>query len=275
LILRYIVKVDSQNPNMPGNLYLLLGDETLELTMKSVETMRDKSSFGDHTPWMDGTTLIKRMIAKYARKLKKAEGVERLTVFIDTNPAFSVYTELAIAASNRLIIPLNADDFSRSAANAMLANIYGTQFNPSYDDACFRMHKKAVFSSRAKKEGLELPKIHLAINNRVAQYGTRSSKTFKAMGDTVVKTMYAAYQKRADIFMKPEHPILDQDQFRRAFFFELKDFHKTAIQSIHLGMPLSVLMNENNLQIAEEKGQVDKKVVSSCLDWVKVIVNKL
>ena len=40
LILRYIVKVDSQNPNMPGNLYLLLGDETLELTMKTVETMR-------------------------------------------------------------------------------------------------------------------------------------------------------------------------------------------------------------------------------------------
>ena len=96
-----------------------------------------------------------------------------------------MYTELAIAASTRLIIPLNAgqmqlrysnkvegfflssaythahkpmffinfsseayltdsfpDDFSRSAANAMLANIYGYQFNLSYGDACFRFWEK-------------------------------------------------------------------------------------------------------------------------------------
>ena len=37
---RYIVKVDEENLDMPGNLYLLLGDETLELSIKSVEDMR-------------------------------------------------------------------------------------------------------------------------------------------------------------------------------------------------------------------------------------------
>ena len=89
--------------------------------------------------------MVKRMIEKYAKKLRRIEDVEGLTVFIDTNPAFSVtfflhifffqsrqyswhapleknindsifvlypnfqaYTELAIAASNRLILPLNA-----------------------------------------------------------------------------------------------------------------------------------------------------------------------
>ena len=50
------------------------------------------------------------------------------------------------------------------------------------------------------------------------------------MGDTVVKTLYAAYQERPDIFDQESSDILDQDQFRRAFFFDLKDFHKTAIQ---------------------------------------------
>ena len=34
-----------------------------------------------------------------------------LTVFIDTNPAFSVYTECAVAAADRLLIPINSDDF--------------------------------------------------------------------------------------------------------------------------------------------------------------------
>ena len=37
---RYIVKVVKENPEMPDNLYLLLGDETLELSIKSVENMR-------------------------------------------------------------------------------------------------------------------------------------------------------------------------------------------------------------------------------------------
>ena len=57
----------------------------------------------------------------------------------------------------------------------------------------------------------------------------RSSKAFKAMGDTVAKTMYAAFEKDPKIFTKKE-PITDEDDFRDEFFFDLKDFHKTAIQ---------------------------------------------
>ena len=49
---------------------------------------RNNKSVG--TPWKDGTSLIKKMIERYARKLAREEEVERLTVFIDTNPAFSV-----------------------------------------------------------------------------------------------------------------------------------------------------------------------------------------
>ena len=33
------------------------------------------------------------------------------------------------------------DDFSRSAANAMLANIYGYDFNPCFEDPCFEFWK--------------------------------------------------------------------------------------------------------------------------------------
>ena len=33
------------------------------------------------------------------------------------------------------------DDFSRSAANAMLANIYGYDFNPCFEDPCFEFRK--------------------------------------------------------------------------------------------------------------------------------------
>ena len=64
---------------------------------------RNKDSVGPyHTPWKDGTVLIKKMIEKYARKLRKEEGVEQLTVFIDTNPAFSVHFQLLLASTGAL-----------------------------------------------------------------------------------------------------------------------------------------------------------------------------
>lgn len=64
------------------------------------------------------------MIDKLVKKYAKLD-VTGLTVFIDTNPAFSVYTELAVATADKLITSVNAAEFSRVAVNAMLVNVYG------------------------------------------------------------------------------------------------------------------------------------------------------
>ena len=58
----------------------------------------------------------------------------------------------------------------------------------------------------------------------------RSAKAFKAMGDTVAKTLYRTYQNKPDIFTYTAQPINSLEDFKEAFFFSLKDFHKTAIQ---------------------------------------------
>ena len=97
-------------------------------------------------PWKEGTLIVRKiierlssvkqdilarntLISKYFQKYREID--VGLTVFIgnvfitldfktsgshliyhiDTNPAFSVYTETAVAAADRLIIPINADDF--------------------------------------------------------------------------------------------------------------------------------------------------------------------
>merc|ERR1712029_145892 len=113
------------------------------------------------------------------------------------------------------------------------------------------------------------------MGNRVIQYALRSSKTDRAMGDSVVGALFKAFEIRPEIFTKAdEDTIQDEESFKRHFFYDLKDFHKTAIQSIHCGMPLSAMMNESTLKIAEEKPKVDKEVVESCLQWVKNIVKK-
>jgi hypothetical protein len=51
--------------------------------------------------------------------------VKSSAVFIDCNPSFSIYPELAMSASDRLIIPFSADGSSKRAARAVLALLYG------------------------------------------------------------------------------------------------------------------------------------------------------
>ena len=53
------------------------------------------------------------------------------------------------------------------------------------------------------------------------------------MGDTVAKTLYKAFQNKPEIFMTTAQPINSLEEFEAAFFFALKDFHKTAIQRYH------------------------------------------
>lgn len=283
---KYLVKVADYNKNIPGNLFLLLGDDTLELTIKQVEFLRNKPKISDEDkPWKEGTLLIRSMLDKLAKKYAKLN-VTGLTVFIDTNPAFSVYTELAVAAADKLITPVNADDFSRAAVNAMLANVYGYDFNPSYEDVCFREQKKYVFSYRAPEEGLVLPRLHLAINNRVTLYNFRSSKSFNAMGNCVVNALYEAYKKKPEIFSTTDIPKenskycfgldyrMSKDDFKQRFFHELKDFHKTAVHSIHTGTPLAS-MHSSTVLIGDTKDQVSKEQVTSCLENVNQIVRML
>jgi cellulose biosynthesis protein BcsQ len=54
------------------------------------------------------------VLHSYIKKLGEhfAEKGEEVVVFIDTNPALSIYTHIALVAVSELIIPVNADCFS-------------------------------------------------------------------------------------------------------------------------------------------------------------------
>jgi cellulose biosynthesis protein BcsQ len=53
----------------------------------------------------------------YILSLKQCDGWkdQGLTVFIDTNPALTMYTRLALCAARKLVMVVMADDFSREA----------------------------------------------------------------------------------------------------------------------------------------------------------------
>lgn len=82
--------------------------------------------------------------------------------FIDCNPSFSAYTELAIIATDRLIVPCKADGSSAKAISNIGQLIYGINVPKAYAGVSF--------SSKAAAHHLSLPTVHSVPLNRSTQY---------------------------------------------------------------------------------------------------------
>ena len=108
-------------------------------------------------------------------------------VFVDTNLSFSIYTQMAVVAVNRLLTPINADDSSKTAASAMVALLHGT--NPIHP-----IYGSWTFAEVAKKQGVEIPKIHLLIGNRLTQFEGLAT-AFAALSDAMATALYEIYKK--------------------------------------------------------------------------------
>lgn len=106
-------KVRDFNKNIPENLFLVVGDEQLETQSSRVSRAL---LTGPNDAWIRVHAWISDLIAD----IRKSWNVPDSTVFIDCNPSFSIYTELAMAAADRLIIPFSADGSSKRAVRAVL-----------------------------------------------------------------------------------------------------------------------------------------------------------
>lgn len=205
-------------------------------------------------------------------------------VFIDTNPAFSVYTEIALAAARKLIIPINSDDFSVEAVRAMLDLVYGIhpQRGQEEHDEYFEAYRQYMFSSKATFYHLRLPKIHLLVNNRVTVYGTRAAAAFGAMGEGNLRVLFEAYTRhQADkqCFSDRERfwQIVNQRAFKEQYSVDLRDFHSIAIASLHIGCPLSCLGGiQGKVNISEEvKIKIEKNLLPAYIAILEELVRKL
>src|ERR1019366_5525413 len=122
-------------------------------------------------PWKWIHLIFRNFIEKTAESTPDSDWM----VFIDTNPSFSIYTELAISAAERLITPVNADDSSRVATNAMFILLHGQ--NPPHP-----IYGTWTFAAKASAQNLAVPQIHLVVGNRLTQYAGAAA-AFGAMSD--------------------------------------------------------------------------------------------
>lgn len=224
----FVVKINDYNKTIPKNLYLLCGDGNLEPMAPAISSAAAAPAL---TPTAQPWKWIHQIFAECVKNVGDKKSDKDWMIFIDTNPSFSIYTELAVSGADRLITPVNADDSSRVATNAMFILLHGqTPPHPIYGSW--------TFAAQAQKHGLKIPQIHVIVGNRLTQY-EGAAAAFLALSDATADTLFAAYQKHPGYFTSRTKKAKNVDEFRTSFAVALRDFNTAGVVSAHLGRPLS------------------------------------
>jgi hypothetical protein len=101
-----------------------------------------------------------------------------------------MYTQIALAASDRVLLPVMADDSSRRAIQNAFSLIYGLQLPSS-------VYAQYTFATKMNQAGRSLPKIHCVIKNRLTQYmGAASAYAAVLTGiDSDLKALLTNHQQ--------------------------------------------------------------------------------
>jgi cellulose biosynthesis protein BcsQ len=207
----YILQANKFNSNLDKNVFLIAGDPSLEIQAEAINQIAGQTLPPDS--WSNVHQWLKDLL------LANAARDPAMIFFIDCNPSFSAYTELAIIAAERLIVPCSADGSSARAISNIGQLIYGIDVPPAY--------ASVSFFKRASTYHLPLPKIHTIPLNRSTQYEQKASKAFAAM--------YGAIISRAQALFKANNAIFSQ---AKAVFLDIPDAHSVSVVTSHLGLPL-------------------------------------
>ncbi|MEK7993952.1 MAG: ParA family protein [Planctomycetota bacterium] len=209
----YLLPAHEYNRHLPKNLWLIAGDPSLELQAQVISQIGGQTLPQDS--WRNVRNWLKDLVGECIGRVGTEDNV---MVFIDCNPSFAAYTELAMIAADRLIIPCSSDGSSARAIDNIGALLYG--IGATYGDV--------DFEAKAVKFGMPLPLIHSVLLNRSTLYSKKASKAFGAMFDEI--------KRRARRLQKT-----DPGRFvpgKGINFKVVPDNHSVAIVCSHLGRPL-------------------------------------
>lgn len=218
----FVCQPSQFNKKIPTNIKLVCGDNLVELLSEPIRQTSQLSIPEDS--WKQVLSWIKDLCGE----LRKNSGDRDTIFFIDCNPSFSIYTQLALIAANHLIIPFTADDSSRRGFENIIALLYGIGDKNSLPYA------KINFSKQAKESKLDIPTLRLFVNNRLNFFNGVSSKAFSAMSSEIKKTIGRFHHDHRTIFANPSNEVTSN-------FVEIPDYHAACVVSATTGTPLHQL----------------------------------
>ncbi len=170
----FFVNVREYNKKLPSNLLLVPGDTNLDICSILISEWGNSSL---RSAWKKSRLILNELLQSFIQNSNQNRGK---TVFIDCNPSFSSYTELAISASDRLIIPCTADHASIRGLCNVFRLLY--EFDSNGDDI-------VSFAEKAKDHNIVLPKLFRIILNKSRSHDRNASKAFLAIKDSIAKSM--------------------------------------------------------------------------------------
>jgi cellulose biosynthesis protein BcsQ len=258
---KYLVNIGDINPNLSKNMYLLSGDGNLELIAPLLSERADATPLSaSDKPWIKVHSIIKEFTKNRVNRERDC------TFYIDTNPSFSIYTQLAILGGEYLLVPINADDSSIFAITGLFNLVWGTKTDhPVYG--------KYTFAAKVRSYGLDRPKIALLLGNRFTQL-RGAAHAFKALSNEAIQKMYEEYCNAIDRFVEARTTVTSLDEFEREFSVELRDFNSAGVVAANQGLPLSK-MDQHTYKVYGEKIQVSKKQRTLCKGAIEELVSRL
>jgi len=251
-------QVSKENAQLPSNLYLVAGDGNLELLAAPI-------AYYANAQFPAGVWgAVHKWVAELIAEITK--GNKRWTVFVDTNPSFSIYTELAMVAGDKLLVPFNADDSSRHAVSAIFRLLYGAgKANPVYD--------KFTFRNQTAANGLKAPLCHLFIGNRFTQY-KGSAAAFSALSTAVGDELWSVYKTSPQFFTTRASSQKAQSDFEDSYTIDVRDFNTAGVVAAHLGILLKDLAG-GVYDVHGQSVNVKAERVRECVDSIDAVVTRL
>jgi cellulose biosynthesis protein BcsQ len=244
----FVTEPDEFNPLIPSNISLVCGDPLLELQSNAINTLSNTQIPGTDT-WI--------AVVDWLNDFLKWTDNTYDMVFVDCNPSFSIYTQIALAAVDRLILPVMADDSSRRAVQNALSLLYGLKL-PS------EIYTAYAFNSKLANAGRKLPQVHLVAKNRITQY----------MGPASAYAAVLSEIERDVTALIKTHPHLFTFKKIAAGSCDIRDFQTTGVVAFARGCPFSKL-SAGKQDIGGHRVQVKEEYRRDCLKNITELASLL
>ena len=235
------------NANIPTNINLLCGDPLLELQANAMSTLANNQIPGINT-WVAVIDWLNDFLANL-------DGSYDI-IFLDANPSFSIYTQIALAAANKLMIPVMADDSSRRAIQNAFSLIYGLKL-PS------EIYTRYAFAEKLKEASRPLPKVHRIIKNRITQYMGPAS---------AYATVLNAIDDEIKILLQ-NNPNIFTFNSTDTGIINVRDFQTTGVVSYARGCPFFKL-NAGRVDLCGQRVAIKEAYRQLCMEDIRKIVTE-
>lgn len=244
----FLTKPHNKNPQIPKNVQLLCGDPLLELQSNAMSTLANNQIPGTNT-WIAVIDWLSDFLDQINDEFDVA--------FIDSNPSFSIYTQIALSAADRIVLPVMADDSSRRAIQNAFSLVYGLKL-PS------EIYLEYAFTKKLQNADRSLPKVHLVLKNRITQYMGPAS-AYSAVLQAIEKEIETLIGQNPEIFTFSSV---------NAGVAEVRDFQTTGVVAFAKGAPFYSLPS-GRLNINGNRVRVNEEYRLNCVSTIDEIVNRL